>query len=307
MINTTLNASGSSGQSIYVSDSHAYFGTTGVTTGVQIIDVSMPGTPVNKGYIATNTGPGQIDPSGNDILDIFVDNSTLFASTYSGGLLVADASDPLTPTVLGTLNLSGETWSVAARGQYAYVGSSSAGLYVIDISNPSAPTITNTLGGANLRHIQIDGDTIIGASATELFVISISDPVNPAVLGSLTVPNISAYEIYSTNGYLYGIDKVIKVLNTYDISDPGNITIVHTTSPGTYDYRSIDGFAEKLFIGTGSGTGGEVLTFDISDPAQPSPLTTTTLSNRSYEIHFSEGYVFSANNDGNMEIVEVCP
>lgn len=295
------------GQSVYASGSYAYVGTTGVATGIQVVDISNPSSPINVAYISTQSGPGQIDATSNDIFDIYVEGNYLFASTYNGGLLSVDVSNPASPVVLDTLDLASETWGVTKSGNYIYVGSSTAGLYVVDATDPANLSLVNTVASMPLRHIQVVGTMIYGSANSAIQVIDIATPAAPVLLGQLAVGMYTAYETYTYGSYLYTLNKGAKTLLTYDVSNPAAITLVDTSTAGADDFRSIIGNGTKLYVSTGAGAAGQLRVYDISaTPAAPTLETTAALSNRGYEISYQQGYVYTANYDGKLQIHQVC-
>lgn len=305
---TNSATSSMEGQSVFVESDYGYMGTTGATnTGIQIVDLSSPGSPSNVSYITTQTGFGQIDPTSNDVLDLIVENNVLFAVTYAGGFLVVDISDKFSPVFKSKLNLSGETWAVSKRDNYVYIGSLASGLIVVDVTDLSNPIIASTSASMPLRHMQIVGDRIYGSTDSKIQVIDISDPTTPALLGQIDVGALGAYETYFTNGYLYAIEKTSRNLSTYDVTNPTAITLLDRLSVGINDPRSIDGIEDKIFIGTGSGTAGEIRTYSIETPSAPSLLGAASLTHRAYEIaYLKNGKVVSANKDGKLEVTQVC-
>lgn len=282
-------------------------GMSGATNnGIQIVDITNPAAPTNISFVTTQSGAGQIDASNNDVLDIHVEGTTLYAGTYGGGLLIVDVSTPASPVILGKINLSGQSWAVNKIGNYVYVGSPTTGLDVIDVSNPASPSLVTSAATMPLRHIQVVGNKIYGSSSTSLFVIDVSTPTAPSIIGSLVVATNLAYETYYRGGYLYAVDKGSFFLRTYDVTNPASISLVNTSAVGSDDFRSIYGYGTKIYVSTGGGGAGSVRVYDVTTPATPTLDGSIALTNRGYEIMFQNGFVYTSNFDGKLQIVKVC-
>lgn len=107
-----------------------------------------------------------------------------------------------------------------------------------------------------------------------LFSVDLSDPGNPSILGALKIPGFSEYLHVYGEGRLLGIgmdvDEETQVtggvkLTMFDISDPRNVTEVHTLilehvyhTDLFYDYKAALIEAESDMIGfSGYGEGGQ--------------------------------------------------
>jgi hypothetical protein len=79
--------------------------------GLRIYDISNPANPVNVGH--NNAGYS---------VGVAVAGHYCYLANYTDGLLVCDISDPAHPITVDQNNNVGETWSVAAVGNYCYIG-----------------------------------------------------------------------------------------------------------------------------------------------------------------------------------------
>ena len=98
--------------------------------GVCIADVSNPAAPI---------GLWQYDPLGY-IYSVAVTGNYVYAAAQGSGLLILDATDPTTPTLVNTYPLYAN--DVQIHGNYAFVAVQAgplSGVHVLDISNPVQP------------------------------------------------------------------------------------------------------------------------------------------------------------------------
>lgn len=82
-------------------------------SGVTIIDISTPETPVEVGRYC--------DPSREGASDVAVANNYMYVAAGDRGVRVLDISDPTVPTEVGFYDTPGDARSVAVAGNYVYV------------------------------------------------------------------------------------------------------------------------------------------------------------------------------------------
>ncbi|AKS43041.1 putative Ig domain-containing protein [Wenzhouxiangella marina] len=165
----------------------------------------------------------------NDLVGV---GSLLYvASGQFGGLRIHDLSNPMSPTLVGSLVPAGQTvWQIAVAGTTAYSGySNDTDLLVIDVSNPALPV---TIGSP---HALPSGTVDIAASGSHVFVGTQLDGVRILEhdgLGGLTeVADIGVSPAVVTGvsidgDRLYISAGVFSGLLIYDISDPASPVFV---------------------------------------------------------------------------------
>ena len=94
-------------------------------SGLQVIDVSDPGSPVIIGSVDTPGGAWSVAVSG----------ALAYVTSFSSGLHVIDVSDPGSPVILGSVDTRNRAQGVAVSGTVAYVADGPSGLQVIDVSS----------------------------------------------------------------------------------------------------------------------------------------------------------------------------
>jgi hypothetical protein len=131
-------------------------------SGLRIVDISNPNSPVQAGFYDT---PGFA-------LGVAAGASYAYIADGANGLRVIEVGDPASAAEVGFLDTPGFANGVAVAGNYAYVADGSS-LRVINVSNPAAPSQTGSApvpavgvavqgnyayvaaGGAGLRIIDI--------------------------------------------------------------------------------------------------------------------------------------------------------
>jgi hypothetical protein len=104
-------------------------------SGLQVIDVTNPASPVIVGSVDT---PGEA--SG-----VAVAGTHAYVADYGSGLQVIDITDPASPKIVGSVDTPGEAFGVAVAETHAYVADDEPGLQVIDITDPASPKIVGSV------------------------------------------------------------------------------------------------------------------------------------------------------------------
>ena len=92
-------------------------------SGVSILDVSTPETPVEIGQYCD---PGR----SQGVTDVAVSDPYMYVAAGERGLRILDISDPTAPEEVGFYETSGDFYSVTVEGDYIYVADASGGLFI---------------------------------------------------------------------------------------------------------------------------------------------------------------------------------
>lgn len=221
--------------------------------------------------------------SGNkDGLKVKVSGNYAYVVRNDGtpDFLIIDISNLSSPTLVGSLSLTGIPQNVTVSGNYAYIGSrqDNQDLQIINISNPSLPTVAGTYDAAGTNdvvHIVVSGTTAyltrtLDASNPEIVVVNVTNPAAVSLVGSLDLGG-TASDAVLIGSYLYVSNyNTSAELYVVDVSTPATPIVAATLNlTGTSTGLSIAGAGSVVFIGR---TAGEVRAVDISTPTSPIQL-----------------------------------
>jgi hypothetical protein len=150
-------------------------------------------------------------------------------------------------------------------------------LQVYDISNPANPSMlgeTNSDELANLHQIAAFGTTLVGShtNGSQVRTYNAADPYNIVHVGTL---GIFAYGFEKANGLLY-VDSV-NSLHIVDVSDPATPRSIGSVDTfGGVEYFGVKG---DLVAYTSNYQGAKLQLIDVSDPTNPTLISTTLLTN----------------------------
>jgi hypothetical protein len=193
-------------EGVAVSGSYAYV--ADASTGLHVINISNPASPVRVGGY------------DGDAWDVAIRGRYAYVANGGAGLVVIDISNPANPVYVGGCNTSGYARALALAGSYAYVADGDAGLVVIDISNPAAPF---RVGGCSTSDLSMDvavsgNYAYVAVSSAGLAVIDISNPYAPRRVGGYdTSDSASGVAVSGRYAYLGDYGEGLQVI---DISDP---------------------------------------------------------------------------------------
>lgn len=122
-------------------------------TSVQIIDVSNPNTPVNRGAY------------GVTALEVKVQNGVAYVAASVTGLVTLDVNNPASPRFLASLPPSGginpTTVAVSVAGSRVCLANGAAGMTLVNVANPAAPTVSaSVVTSGSASGVLFDGSWI---------------------------------------------------------------------------------------------------------------------------------------------------
>ena len=240
---------------IFVADAVAYVSNQDDSQELQLIDITTPTAPsviatfdalgtanANGVFVSGTTAYLVRDSSANDeliainvsapLLPVLAGSLDLSANGYelwlSAGrayvasgdntreLQVVDVNNPLSMSITGALNLTGNTDAITIAGfaTTTLIGQG-AQFAIVNITDPAAPTLTTTFNtGQTVRDIAVFADNTLAflagdAGSSEFAVIDISTQSTPASWGSINLAdslNGVAYNSARDRAYAVGID-----------------------------------------------------------------------------------------------------
>ncbi len=179
---------------------------------------------------------------------IFLAFNVALSKSNETGIFSSPAfAQSCTPTLLGSINASGNELGLYVSGNTAYV-TTRGNLHIINVTNPTGPVLLGSFGGSNEQgwDVYVSGDTAYYATRLGLYIIDVSDPKNPSWLGFKKTSN-NADGIYVSNSTAYvavdteGIDINVGGVISIDVSNPTTPSLL-----GSYGVLSCR--AEDVFV-----------------------------------------------------------
>ena len=237
---------------------------------LQVVDINNKENPVVTGSVATGTAPRAVVVQGRYA---YVVNQT------SNTLQIIDVSNPSSPTSVSTVTTGLAPLALQVRGRYAFVlNGTSNSLQIFDISNASTPTSVGVVTTGTLpRAISIQGNYayITNFTSSSLQVISIANVASPSVVGTVTTNLNAPRQVVVQGRYAYVANSTGNNLLVFDVSNPSSPTYLSGLTLGTTPYAlAVQG--RYAYVTNFLSSPGNFQTIDISNPAQPFSVGTTS-------------------------------
>ncbi|MBU1702634.1 MAG: hypothetical protein KJ970_01415 [Candidatus Eisenbacteria bacterium] len=261
---------------------------------LQLVDISDPYTPQTLGSLLIPAGPQSVAATESYVYvpawDYGEDNH---------GLYVVDVTKPLTPFVVGRVELNHYPRHVILSEPLAFA-IDSGDLWVLDISTPQQPKPLGSIGipGESAYLAARDEYVFVVCDAGEypatgngLYMINISDPADPWIEG--------VYDAEGAPSYHVGLWEQYAIVGTHgggfafiDISDPSNMHIVDTIGmqPNPGDF-AVDG--SILFARSYS-----IASYKLINPMTPAPVASVLETEQSRAITSQGDYAYTLRDRG---------
>ena len=231
-----LTPQSDSSQAVDYSGNYLYLGGD---SALAVMDISNPAGTTQVGTFPIPVMSGWGDSSTDVRYHAIGGTPLVFMTTYYGGLVIVNVTNPAAPVLKGGIDLTGESWAVefSADNKYAFVVGST-GFRTIDIQDLTNPILKTTLA---LPGTIGNGIVIVGSYAYVanrnggLQVVNISNPLSPSIAGSYITgfnANEWAYNVYYNAPYLYMAKHTLNnsqansQILVFDISTPASPSLV---------------------------------------------------------------------------------
>ncbi|MDO8335677.1 MAG: kelch repeat-containing protein, partial [Candidatus Saccharibacteria bacterium] len=283
----TYDTSGGA-RGVQVSGKYAYVADD--TSGLQIIDVSVPTSPT---LVSTYNTSGSA-------LGIKVAGNYAYVADGTAGLLIIDISNPTSPQLISSIDTPGNAYDIDISGQYAYLADAGVGLQIINISNPMSPLIVKTFNtSGNSFGVYISGKYAYVADETPgLLILDISNPFSPFRAGVYNTAG-AADDVYVSGKYAYVADNT-NGLQIINVSNPTAPTLAG--SYGTTNAQSL--FVSGKYAYVGDYTSG-LRVIDVSNPSSPTLVGTYNTSGEARGLYVSGKYAYVADNASGLQIIDI--
>ncbi len=227
-------------------------------------------------------------------LDVQVSGHYTYLANGYGGLRICDVSDPSNPVSVGQAASIGYPGCVTVSGQYAYLVTDTS-LNVYDVSAPSNPVLVGSTNSGGTSRSIIVTNNIAYVTGPGLGVYDVSDPAHPTKIGQAAGGWFQGV-LWGGNFYQTA-PNTAHTLYVFDVTTPSAPTNIYV-SGGAYLWGiAISGnhlFAASESFSRPSGTEKGLLTFDVSNPANPVYVNSTSNSINGARLAISGKFVYMA-------------
>lgn len=230
-----------------------------------IADATDGQNPVILSNLNTGKGLNGIDVAGNYAYVVGEDDAKEFQ--------VVDVTNKSAPTVVGTLDLSGNAdgFTVFYWNGYAYVGRADGAaqeFVIINVSNPVSPSLVSGLAnvGDEINDIFVlNNKAYLGTedNSRGMIVVDVSNVNSPAVLGSMN-SGAHVYGVHGTGESAFGVGGKYKFFMV-NASNPASITTLGSATINA-KIRDLIISGTYAFMGT-EDSNKEFQAWDVSNPA----------------------------------------
>ncbi|HEX7768843.1 MAG TPA: PQQ-binding-like beta-propeller repeat protein [Dokdonella sp.] len=238
--------------------------------GITVYSLADPAHPEPVAEIDDYVASEYKRPNG-----LAASGSYVYVGDADNGLVVLDATDPLAPQAIGTVEGVYEFAAMGVHGaQLLTTGNSWIGgrvVNVVDITDPAAPVLagsTSLNGDLLLRAVLADGYAI--GVGLELQVHDLHDPANITQVFSAKI-DIATHAILEGDVlYLVGASGI----QVWDFADPAQPSLLRTVAMDAFapDQAASTPFGPLVLTHADRG-----LLLDVADPLQPALAAAFTL------------------------------
>jgi hypothetical protein len=227
-----------------------------VGIGQTIVTVDASGT-------SQLTQLGVTGALGGNITDLALEDRTLYALVQGKGVIVIDVANAANPIQVAFYPLSLPR-SLAVKNAFVYVAIND-GLAILDASRPEMVyQAAHLVLPRYVYDVDVAGSYAYVAAEQGFYIVNVANPFHPILVSSLALRSTA---VVARNGYAY-----LNVRNDA-VSEMSLVTVEVRSPSAPVVTNRIDGVAgedlciadQGLFVPDGHG----VLTFSITDPAQP--------------------------------------
>ncbi|MBI2422886.1 MAG: hypothetical protein HYV27_08650 [Candidatus Hydrogenedentes bacterium] len=282
-------ASGPYTHNLTVAGDYAYLTGNG-QGGLMVVDITSLTAPTLAGVYRSDA---------DSIMDIVKIGNYAYASSITDGLYVLDVSQPDHPVTVATENSHGST-RLAIRGSNLYIASDRLGFRVFDVGVPELPLhIATYSSGGDGSGLCLRGSFCYFSDTTTLLdIVDCSDPSTPLRVGSLGIAGGVGRGPFVDGNIAYIPTSNPDRLYVVDVSDPQAPFMLTAITP-TEPLHSV--FVDNGVAYVGGST--TLFTYDISNPATPSPIGSLAFGDPVRGLNLSEGALFVS--AGNVYVLDI--
>ncbi len=253
-----------------------------------INNIDTPSQPEQTGIIHSNGSACDVEIS---------DQFACLAS--NSRFQVLDISNPISPLLLGGLNLENDAIGIDIDGNIAYIADWSKGLFVIDFSNPNVPIQLSELClSSSIHGIDVADNYAYIASASGMYIVDVNDPSEPILTSTFSYPTARGLYISGDYAFLAAGSGGLRIVDISNVSNPTLFSELPTEG------NACDVCVSDNFVFIADFENG-VRIIDINDLSNPVELSLFEFSRGIVDIEVSGDKVFTANTYGGIHVIDV--
>jgi len=240
---------------------------------------------------------------------VHASGSRAYVAEWGSGLQIIDASDPLSPAIIGSVETNHGN-DVVVVGEQAYVVGSGSGFNIIDISNPSDPTIIGSKEIKNSQQLFLDENKVYIKTSYAyaipshgvirgygLVVLDISEPSNPMTLSNQTMAY--DYNLCASGDAVYISGHTeLKILDYKELTNP--IELGSLSIPGGANGIYLSG---KTVYMAGGYSGFQII--DVSDSTSPAIIGSLGTGAYLQGVQVVESLAYVWDGYGTFQVIDV--
>ena len=231
------------------------------------------------------------DAAAGEASDIALAGSVLYLAAGFGGCQVWDVSNPLAPTLQGTLRTGIRAVDADRSANTLFVAGDEAGLQIHSLTNVASPQWMATVAGStNPRCLAVSGSLAYVAEALGgLEIYSISNPASPGLLGTDSGGGLVTIRRLALSGSHLAMTDGHQI-NLLDVSDPAAPVQVASNIPPGYVF-DLAASTSHIFAACG-GAGLRILdnsTLNAVGTYSTTPAPVVTVSVISNQAYIGDG------------------
>jgi choice-of-anchor B domain-containing protein len=225
-------------------------------------------------------------PGDNRYADVWGEGDFAYIGAFNGsGVGIIDISDSTTPTLAEHYNpANGQFKDIKVQNGIGYfVSDNGGGVHIVDLSDPTSPSlnsqITAAISGYDSAHnVFISNGFLYEADShtPTVKVFDVTDSANPVFVRNIVTTDSSyIHDITVIDDRLYtsGFGGTTDI---YDVASIGTTapTLLGTVNSGSNSHSNWVTSDNSLLISARELSDGEVRIIDVSDPGNPTLLST---------------------------------
>lgn len=233
--------------------------------------------------------------------DFVLDGNRLYVADGIYGFKIIDVSNPVIPSLIGSLDIGSEAWGVFISGNYAYVADYENGLIIIDIADPAQPVAVGSYNTDSLAfRVYVSGDYAYVADYEDgVIIIDISDPTQLNKIGSYNTAGL-AYGVFVSGDYAYVADWD-SGLQIIDISNPESPVLTGNYDTDGWSYR-VDVSDNYAYVADGI-LGMKII--NVADPSSPVLVSEIDTNGSTRAIYLFNNYAYLADLGEGIDVVNL--